>query len=98
MLDFSEDESSFLGLVDANVHAGTTTNVSKDAESLVDKSFSLDLVTAEMHTETTVHDNGRVVESLASGFLTDLAGVAANEHIQTTVETDAIAASSVDEF
>ena len=31
VLDFSEDESSFSGLVDENVHARTTTNVVKDA-------------------------------------------------------------------
>ena len=96
VLDFSEDKSSFLGLVVANVHAGTTTNVSKDAECLVDESSSLGLVTAKMHTETTAHLDGRVVESPACVFLIDLAGVNADVHIRITVETDAIAASSVD--
>ena len=38
VLDVSEDEFSFLGLVDADAHAGTTINVSKDAESLIDGS------------------------------------------------------------
>ena len=98
VLDFSEDESSFLGLVDADVHAGTTTNVVQDAECLVDKSLSLGLVTAEMHTETTAHEDGRVAGSPASGFSTDLADVNADVHIRTTVETDAIGASSVDDF
>ena len=97
VLDFSEDESSFLGLVDADVHVGTTTNVVKDAEFLVDKSLSLGLVTAEMHTETTAHEDGRVAGSPASGFSTDLADVNADVHIRTTVETDAIGASSVDD-
>ena len=69
LLDFSEDESLFSGLVDANVHAGTTDNVVKDAGSLVDESLSLGLVTAVMHTETTAHDGGRVAESPASGSL-----------------------------
>ena len=96
-LDFSEDESSFLGLVDVDVHAGTTTNVSKDAECLVDKSLSLSLVTADMHTETTAHEDDQVVESPASKFLKDFAGVNANVPIRNTVETDAIAASSVDD-
>ena len=96
VLDFLEDESSFLGLVDEDVHAGTTTNVSKDAECLVDESLSLGLVTAEMHTETIEHVDGRIAESLASGFLKDFAGVTADVHIRTTLETDAIAASSVD--
>ena len=98
VLDFSEDESSFLGLVDADVQARTTTNVSKDAESLVDESLCLGLVPAEMHTETTAHDDGRVVKSLASVFSTDLAVVKADLHIRNTVETDAIATSSVDEY
>ena len=97
VLDFSEDESSLLGLVDEDVHAGTTTNVSKDAGSLVDKSLSLGLVTAEMHAETTVLEDGRVAGSPASGFSTDLADVNADVHIWNTVETDAIAASSVDD-
>ena len=97
VLDFSEDESSFLGLVDADVHAGTTTNVVKDAGSLVDESLSLGLVTAEMHTEATAHEDGRVAGSPASGFSTDLADVNADVHIWTTVETDAIAASSIDD-
>ena len=97
VLDFSKDKSSFLGPVDADVHAGTITNVSKDAECLVDESLSLGLVTAEMHTETTARDDDRVVESPASGFSTDLAGVNADVHIWTTVKTDAISASSVDE-
>ena len=96
MFDFSEDESSCLGLVDANVHAGTTANVSKDAECLVDKSLSLGLVTAEVHTNTTARVDGRVVQSPASGFLTDFAVVSADVHCRNTVETDAIAASSVD--
>ena len=91
VLDFSEDESSFLGLVDADVLAGTTTNVSKDAECLVDESLSLGLVTAEMHTETTAHVDSRVVESPASGFLTDFAVVSADVRFRTTLETDAIA-------
>ena len=68
MLDFSEDEPLFLDLIDAEVHAGATTNVSKDAEWLVDESLSLGLVTAEMHTETTKNVDGLVVESPASGF------------------------------
>ena len=97
VVDLSDDESSFLGLVDADVHAGTTTNVSKDDESLVDESLSLGLVTAEMHTETTAHEDGRDDKSPASGFSTDLAGVNADVHIWTTVETDAIATSSVDD-
>ena len=77
--------------------AATTTNVSKDAECLVDESLSLGLVTAKLHTETTAHVDDRAVESPACGFSTDLAGVNANVHIRTTVETDAIAESSVDE-
>ena len=97
VLDFSEDESSFLGLVNADVHAGTTTNVVKDAGSLVDESLSLGLVTAEMHTEATAHEDGRVAGSPASGFSTDLADVNADVHIWTTVETDTIAASSIDD-
>ena len=96
MLDFSDDESSFLGLVDAVVHAGTTTNVSKDAECLVDKSLSLGLVTAEVHTKTTARVDGRIVEFPASKFLTDFAVVSADVHSRNTVKTDAIAASSVD--
>ena len=96
VLDFSEDDSSFLGLVDADMHAGTTSNVSKDAESLVDESLSLDLVTTEMHTDTTAHVDGRVVKSPASGVLIDLADGNADVHIRNTVETDANAASSVD--
>ena len=96
MLDFSEDKSSFLGLVDADVLAGTTTIVSKDAEYLVNESFSLGLVTAELHTETTAHIDSLVVESPACGFSTGLASVNADVHIRTTVKTDAIAASSVD--
>ena len=95
VLDFSEDESSFLGLVDADVHAGTTTNVVKDAGSLVDESLSWGLVTAEMHTEATAHEDGRVAGSPASGFSTDLADVNTDVHIWTTVETDAFAASSI---
>ena len=59
--------------------------------------MSLGPVTAEIHTETTSHDDDRVVESLARGFLKNLAGVSANMHIQTTVKTDGIATSSVDE-
>ena len=50
-----------------------------------------------MHTETTAHGDDGVAESPASGFLTDLAKVDADVHIRTTVETDAIVASSVDE-
>ena len=100
VLDFSEDMFSFLGLVDADVRAGTTTNVTKDAECLVDESLFLGLVPAEMRTETTAHVDGRVVESHspANGFLTDFAGFSADAHIRTTLETDAIAASLVDAF
>ena len=77
--------------------AGTTTNVSTNAECLVDESsLSLRLVTAKMHSETTAHVDGLVVESPASGFLTDFAVDSADVHIRTTLETDAIAASSVD--
>ena len=96
VLNFSEDKSSFLDLVDADVHAGTTANVSKEAECLVDEFLPLGLVTAERHTETTAHDDGRVVESPASGFLSDFFDVSANVHIRITIERDAIAASSVD--
>ena len=58
--------------------------------------FVIGLVTAEMHTETTVHEDGRVNGSPAMGFSTDLAGVNADVHNRTTVETDSIAPSSVD--
>ena len=59
--------------------------------------FVIGPVTAEMHTETTVHEDSRVNESPAIGFSTDLAGVNADVHNRTTVETDAIASSSVDD-
>ena len=94
-LIFQKINLRFLGLVVADVHAGTTTNISKDAECLVDESSSLGLVTAKMHTETTAHDDW--VLDFSEDKSSFLGLVVANVHAGTTTNISKDAKCLVDE-
>ena len=92
VLDFSKDDSSFLGIVDANVHAGTTINVVKDAESLVDESSFLGLVDTDVLAGTTTNVS-KDAECLVDESLS-LGPVTAEMHTETTSHDEGRVAES----